>query len=514
MSDKLRWTLGWALAVYAAFRCAILVSGMTHVDDTCSMVALIQWQEIGFKNLFKLFRSWTSAPGSYLLTFPLLGFVRSPDAILWVGRGVSLAAWALGLGLTWQLLRSLQRLFKDKWTNSLSIGLFFWALASWRGFVESGQANNYAWTLAISAIMVGYFLGRLNVAPLGNDLSRGLREGLLLGLCLAFSYQSIPFFVAIFGALFIMRLLGVERGAWKEDAAALASFGFCTGLVYFAHLRHLQVPAGHPAWAEGFPAPGAELGTVALSILWGAWGAIQNVLAVLPWGKWTAGLASVALFVGLLGLLPSPQKSAQARVKLGLLILGMTLALTWVAGAATQRFPLGPSRHTYILQLPTLLLLGLGFMQVPDAARRVFFGALALAWLIFLPELVARTRNHVDLARIEALLDEHPDAIVANPSLAFTQDHLLLWKSRPDLRPRLYAGEQAALIGGPRPPTQLYLVSHRGPLDQPALDKLAKAGYSLTTLEERPPEGSWELAGNLNGGNGFYLYLAQRPEKI
>jgi hypothetical protein len=196
--------------------------------------------------------------------------------------------------------------------------------------------------------------------------------------------------------------------------------------------------------------------------------------------------------------------------------LVVLLVLIWSAGALLGRFPLSPTRHTFILQVPILLFAaaGLRHLRIPRLAAWALPVILIAACAWHLPVLWQGIRNQVDLGRIERALDAHPEAAMVSAPGDYSWDHMLLLKARPDFAPRLFREDLPELLAGrPRLFPELMLLSHRGPLGPSTRRRLEQAGLSrCQPLAAVEPQGSTELSANLNGGNGFYLILCRRSE--
>ena len=124
----LRVTGALLLAAYAALRLWALPRMMTHVDDIGPLVELLKAPQAGLHATWLRLRVWTYAPGAWAFTGPLVALARSPQQVLFAGRVVSLAAWALGLGLLAGLLRDLNRATQGRVAAGAGSMALLWGL--------------------------------------------------------------------------------------------------------------------------------------------------------------------------------------------------------------------------------------------------------------------------------------------------------------------------------------------------------------------------------------------------
>lgn len=503
------------LASYVAWRLSWLASVMTHVDDMGPVVDLILRSENAWpRRVLGAWRQWSYAPTQYFLMDLLLRFASEPQALVFAGRMAAFLAWMGGWALlAWILLRP-QAAGWAEWPLAVCALPLAWILLSWRGIIESSQAYTYAATLAVAVVLCW-----AACSEFAERLSRTVKGGALLGAILAVSvsvsYQAIFLGAAAWTAVALEALRRRERRALAPLLLAGLLFAVAAMVFYAAHLKAYAALARFPSWASsGYPP--AELGlAAAIEFLVCAWPAVlQNLTSIGPWGLPGNFIGVLALAAGLAGLAVGATRGALIPVERRLAMFAGLLALIWSAGALSGRFPLSPTRHTYVLQVPFLLLVASGVRHLP-VAQAVTWAAsalLAAVWAWHVPLLWRSIQNHVDLVRVEAAIDAHPAAAIASAPGDYSWDHMLLWRSRPDLRGRLYREEfPDLLMGRPRQFDELLLVSHRGALSPATREALAHAGYTeLRSLAAVPPTGSTELAGNPNGGNGFFLTLCRR----
>jgi hypothetical protein len=518
MTDRARALAGLGavlLAAYLALRLALLASVMTHVDDLGPLVDLMLHRGDGWpRRALNAWRQWSYAPLQYFLAEPLLRRVSSPAGLLFMGRLAAFLPWLAGWALlAWMLLKPKASGWAA-WPLAEAVLPLAWVLLSWRGLIESSQAYPYGATLLVAAGLTWVCCG-----PVGERLSRGLDGGALLGAALAvavaLNYQSLFFGAAAWIVLALEALRRRERGAALPLGLAGLLFAAAGLLFYAAHLKaYAGIPRFPPWAAAGYPALGAAWSD-APAFLLQAWPAVlQNLSSIGPWGLGGALLGLLSLAAGLAGLAWAAQHQALEAPERRLLLLCGLLAVVWSAGALAGRFPLSPTRHTFILQAPLLLLLaaGLRHWRLPRGLAWALPALLLAAWAWQAPRLWQSVRNRVDLARVEAALDAHPDAALASAPGDYTWDGMLLLRRRPGLEGRVFREEFPDLMQGrPRRFAELLLISHRGPLGPAARAALAQGGFrELKALEAVAPTGSTELSGDLNGGNGFYLTLCRR----
>ena len=210
---------------------------------------------------------------------------------------------------------------------------------------------------------------------------------------------------------------------------------------------------------------------------------------------------------------------ARASSQVGRLVTFTLCALgVFALGGLAGKFPFGPTRHTYVLQGPILLAFSAALSALAPAAPRRLqawlapLGTLALAGLVAAgyPGFEDSIRNHFDMEAIRALARSAPGRVVImNLPRSYTWEHHLLEDSFREPRFSMRSGEALWAASLKERPDAMVLFSHRAPLTETSRHELQQAGCTVRTVREIPPVGSTELMGNINGGNGYFLYEAR-----
>lgn len=506
-----------SLAVLCAFltwRLLMIGTVATHVDDLVPLAEHMR-QHGGhgtFSQIIELSRFYTYPPGQFLISLPLTRLAATPEDMLFWFRLPSFLFWMAGLLGGYWLLRSLLGGTNERLATLAILPVLF----SWRGIIESSQGYNYAAALPACVLIAALCLTergqRLHRHPAGAIVT-----GLLMGICCWFTYQAI--FIAA-ASLAYLGLRSIQRRSLRELLATLVAavaFAGPVWLVYHICLRYvLAFASGTPRWAGGVP--GSTLGQK-LTFPFRAWfEVVQNNFTFLPWGWPTVVLTSVVLAViaiGLICLICRREKSGSLLPVLGWVACVMVVFLV---GPYLGKFPLGATRHSFVLQWPLVLLWAAALSALPLSVS-TYRSIIVLASIVFvaaLPQLVERIRGRVDLRLIEHYLRRHPESRIVDSPGGFTWDFMLIAANDPERwLPRMRwhnqfsdIDEAAKFLAGTE---TSFMVSHRGPLGPETKDALRRAGFrQILSLSEIKPTGSNELSGNINGGNGFYFYELRR----
>jgi hypothetical protein len=340
--------------------------------------------------------------------------------------------------------------------------------------------------------------------------------GLLLGALTWLTYQATFLVAAGFLSVFLLQLLAWNKRGLLLTVVAGVAFTIPLSIVVATCLRRvLSFASGIPGWAPGVP--GAGLGAK-VTFAFAAWfNVLKNNLTFLPWGWPTTLIAAAAALVIVAGIsLIILDRNERARNLSTLLFLG-SVAVVFSCGAYLRQFPLGVTRHTFVLQIPVLLALGLGLSAFRISARSaiICLTSIVIVAAYFYPRVVFATQNRVNQSLIEAEFSTAPDARIVDLPGSFTWNITYLARSDPTRLERIRwnnqfrdIGEMARfLAGAPRS----FAVSHRAPMSDDFRKELLAAGvHEIHVLAAVAPIGSTELSGNLNGGNGFYFYQLDR----
>ncbi|MES2201830.1 MAG: hypothetical protein V4498_06235 [candidate division FCPU426 bacterium] len=478
----LKALLGILVVTWLGARFLALPKMMTHVDDIAELTDLLEVKDQSWRMRIKVLKPRTFAPGQFFATDLLLQRAHSPKAVLWMGRGVSFCFWLAGVLVFAGLLGKLG------WSWGLNWFLMAILLFSWRGIIESSQAYNYAAAFFSSSVILYVALSK-KIEGFGKTALTLLGLGALIGL----SYQAIFFSAAILGVLVIR---DGRRGLLRNGALGV---GLLVWIAFYYKIQIYQYadrPA-HPPWA---PYPH---GLKDLALGW--FQVFENNLTMLPWGWKTAAFTACLIALAAFGYFRRQEKISKP-----ILLVGLYLFSVWSAGALSLRFPCGATRHTFVLQPAVLLLLGAGLSAL-RFSNKTWLGlsaGLGILFLVHLPGFARGLENRVDLDEIERLLAEDPQLVAWDSENSFTRDPILLLSKHPDWKPRLRLGDFSKLKDLPQ---RVLLACHRGALAPATVTELESEGYQLRLLRKVEPLGSTELSGDINGGNGFYLYLAERP---
>lgn len=502
------WLLVVICVLFAA-RLMALTSFMTHVDDIGPLLDILRAEEEGLVAQVRQVRNWTYAPAQFLVQALFLRLADDHQGVLFWGRLPALIAWLLGLVASHHVLRwAFQR---RPWVADVVVAL---QAVSWRGIIESSQGHNYATMLAVSTAMLASFLregealqGPPRPVRTGSprDTLRLFALGLGLGCMAWVTYQALFVAAAGFLGLAALALSARRWDALPRQALLGVTFALPVSCVYLWHLRRVS-HRGIPGWIPDASPGGALDITPFLLRSWFA--ALQNDVTFLPWGPGSVGLAGLVLVVIALGAArwirarrPLTRRGRAAVV----FLLGVLLVFS--AGPVLRLFPLGSTRHSYALQVPILFALGCGLHLVgigPRLTRIVavivlISGALTTTW-----RLLPATASRLDLDEVERLVADDPDLVVLGAD--WTWDHMLLLRAHPEWADRLHVIEARPALGALGPDRLLVLDHRRRPTA--LLQELVERGYGeRETLQEVQPTGSTELIGDINGGNGAFVYL-------
>ena len=486
-----------------------LKSTATHVDGLLPLGSYL-WLHAGEGNLLNIFflsRDYTYPPGQYLLTLPLLSWVQSYQDVLFWFRLPSLLAWTAGLGGAFLLVHRV--LGPRGLLPALAVSVL--ALFSWRGWIEGSQGYVYASTFPLTAMMAFFVLTESGRRWLADPLP-AFGIGIIWGISLWFSYQML--FVAAASFAFI-GLRSLHRRSGREitgTIAAAAGFGIPAAIVYHQILRTvLQWASGTPSWAGGLPMDGIRGGMTFPLTAW--FEVVQSNFSFMPWG-WPSKVFAFGWLLLVAGGLFRVWRNKALRTSCGSALWWLVaIVVVFTAGPYLGKFPLGATRHSFVLTVPMLLATAIA-LRGYNFSGRAYSGGLVVGAVVFAVNFLPfweRTRNHVDLQLLHDEMQAAPSARMVDLPGSYTWDHVLLaWKS-PQMLDRLKRSADLKADADwenwvTETPT-CFLLSHRAPLSSVDRERLLVAGAGrIETLAEQPPVGGTELAGIINGGNGFYLY--------
>lgn len=507
---RLHCLLWIAIAGYVGFRVAWLNEFMTHVDDILPLTELIRQRLNPFSpsDLIRLSAFYTYPPGQFAVSLPLAWTAADFETALTLFRLPSLIFWLGGLALFWRVLRSL-------WPETPAIQHTFvilLGLVSWRGFIESSQGYNYGATTLVVATAMALTLTAGGRAWLVRNVGTAFAGGLLLGALTWLTYQALFVCAATLGGYALCALVQRDwRRFWLTIPLGLGFAGPFAAVAWLC-LRHvLAYASGVPGWGRGVP--GSSLAERLTFPFVGWFDVLQNNLTFVPWGRGSlviGGIAAVVIVGGLAWVLLRPA-TRSASLPLVCFLAGIVAVFT--AGPYLKKFFLGPTRHTFVLQLPILLAMALA-LNTTRVPERVWKGTIAVVLALagwFMPQLLRQTRNHVDYRLIAHYLAANPEARIVDLPGSFTWEFTYLGRRDPRALERMRwnnqfpnATELAAFLGQS---SRSFIVSHRAPPSEAMRSALKLAGFrELVPLAEIAPTGSTELIGNINGGNGFYFY--------
>lgn len=510
--------LGWmllALAVaYVGFRVAWLNDFMVHVDDIVPLSEAIRQNinPFSFADITKLSSFYTYPPGQFYLSLPLALLAPDYPTALLLFRLPSLLLWFAGLIVLWKVLRAL---WPEQPASHAGV-IVLLALGSWRGFIESSQGYTYASAFLMTGVFAWFTLTPGGRSWLVRGPFAAFSTGVLLGLFSWLTYQTVFITAAAFGGYLILALF--QRDWRRIGLAILTGLGFAGPFAWVAWkcLRHvLSFASGTPGWAPGLP--GSTLGEKLLFPFRGWFDVLQANLTFVPWGLGSQIVATVATGIILAGLVFILLRVESLRRHSQVLWFLAAVLVIFTAGPFFRQFPLGPTRHTFVLQVPVLLAvaLGLSAWRLPRWLLAATTAIIATLTLCFMPALLKRTGNHVDFALIEHYFHSNPQSRIVDLPASFTWDITYLARDDQKALDRIRWNNQFANVDElaaflAAAPTS-YLVSHRGPINDATREAMLRAGFiRIRPLAEIPPLGSTEIAKNFNGGNGFFFYALER----
>jgi hypothetical protein len=400
--------------------------------------------------------------------------------------------------------------------------LTVWMALTLRGIVESSQGYNYAGGLPCSVFLLWLFSSSRGFGWLTEPkkLWIPILTGLAAGATCWFSYQCLFLALAGFATLGVVNLWQRNFAAFKGIILAGVAFSAVFGAVYHATLKYTlkNVSVTGGSWAGGLP---GEALADKIKFVPTAWfGVIEsNSSVVLPSA---VSVAIAAMFVGLLvfGMVRLVKtKQLDATTVRVLLFVGLVILL-WTALAFLKKAPLSQSRHTYILQFPLILALGIALRSIP-MPRKVF--ALGVALLVAgfaagAPAFWRSIENRFDEPGIKKLLVENPNAYLIQYRGGSSLDMFLLFREHPEWQQRVFDGTWAwpqimqQLAGAP-PQITVYTYGMQAPITEEGIAAAKAAGFNVVTLQNVPPVGSVEpWRKDQYVGNGFYLYQLERAK--
>jgi hypothetical protein len=501
--------VGVGLGIYVLFRLVALPDFLIHVDEFLPLAGLHFFgrSASSVKDIVALSRGYTYPPLQFLVSLPLSSWADDLRWTMFLFRLPSLVLWLGGIALLWKVLRGL-------WPETERVRLAVpvaLALVSTRGFVESSQGYNYASVVLIGAIMA-WTLTDQGFRRITTNLWWSGGTGIALGCLVWLSYQTVFLAGAAFVAMMLPALTARNWGEVKRVVGIIGGFAVPTLVVAVLCLRPAMAHAsGTPDWARGLPGD-STIGQFVFPF--GAWlEVLQNVLTMVPWGTGSLAVAAIGAVVILWGACRAVRGPRPPADRARLWIFLGTVAAGFTVGPYLNLFPLGGTRHTFVLQVPVLLALAAGLAELRFGPRtlKVALAAICVAGAISLPGLVERTRYHVDFALLESLIHGNPGSRVVDLPGAFTWEHSYLAKSDPSARSRLQwhiwlegdAGVADYLAGTP----VSFAISNSGPMTPAMWKLLAERGKTIEELRAIPPTGSNELSSHYRSGeNGFYLY--------
>ncbi|MEY4388118.1 MAG: hypothetical protein RLY20_3401 [Verrucomicrobiota bacterium] len=459
---------------------------------------------------------WSYAPAQFFLTKELVKFAKNYTELLFYGRLPSLLLWYAGVLLAFWVFRQL--LGDDQLL--LSVALTIWTAFTLRGFVESNQSYNYAGGLPCSVFLLWLFVSKRGFAWLTepNRLWMPIIAGLVAGMTGWFSYQC-PFLVAggflMLGAVCLLRK---NFAAFKGIIAAGIAFTVVIAWIWDAALKetvkNVSVTGG--SWAGGVPTGSFGEKLLFLPKAW--FGVIEsNFSVVLPS---IASVAIAAVFVALLaiGLVRIAKAKQLDPIAVRALVFAAFILIVWTGLAFLNKAPLSQSRHTYILQFPLLLVLGIALKYLP-VPRKVFVAAAALlvaGFAVGAPAFWRSVENRFDEPAIKKLLVENPNAYLIQYRGGSSLDMFLLFREHPEWQQRVIDGTWAwpqimqQLAGAP-PQITVYTYGMQAPITDEAKAIAKNAGFEIVPLQDIAPIGSVEpWRADQYVGNGFHLYKLER----
>lgn len=484
---------------------------------------------------------WSYAPAQFYLTEQLVKYAKDYTSLLFWGRLPSLLLWYGGLLLAFWTLR--QVLGKSQ--LALSAVLTIWAAFTLRGILESSQGYNYAGSLPCSVFLLWLF-----VSPRGfvwmtepKRLWIPLLAGLAAGLTGWFTYQS-PF-IAMGGFLMLGAVSLWQRNfaAFKGIIPAGLAFSAVIGWVWVKALSQtvkiVSVTGG--SWAGGLP--GDSLAEK-LKFLPTAWFKVveSNFSIVLPSvaSVVIATIAVALLFFGLARLVKSKRLDP---VEVRALAFVALIVVIWSGLAYLKKSPLSQTRHTYILQFPLLLLLGVALKYLPVPRRVYAIGAAVIVagFAAGAPVFWRSVKNHFDAPGLGKILTEDPNSLVLQYPGGSCLDYFLMIREHPEWGLRVadgtwqWAGYMQFLASSklqikawPQPDwnapgfsitpylatsgsVSVYLIGVQTNILQRDMDICAANGFKVVPVQDIAPVGSVEpWRKDEYVGNGFHLYKLER----
>lgn len=465
-----------------------------------------------------LMRQWSYAPAQFYLTKELVKFAKDYTGLLFYGRLPSLLLWYVGVLLAFWAFRQLL----GKSQLALSAALTIWTAFTLRGIVESSQGYNYAGSLPCSALLLWLFISPRGFAWLTEPkrIWIPVLAGLAAGATCWFSYQCL--FNAMGGFLMLGAISLWQRNfaAFKGIIPAGLAFSAVFGTVYNATLKYtlknVSVTGGN--WAGGLP--GDSL-VEKLKFLPTAWFQVieSNFSFVLPS---IASVAIAAVFLVLLvaGLVRLVKSKRLDAVELRALAFVALIVVIWTGLAYLKKAPLSQSRHTYILQFPLLLGLGLAlkFLPVPRRVYGIGAAVILIGFAAGAPAFWRSIENRFDEPGIKKLLTENPNSYLIQYRGGSSLDMFLLFREHPEWQQRVIDGTWAwpnimqQLASAP-PQITVYTYGMQAPITDEAIVAAKSAGFKVVPLQDIAPVGSvepWRKEQYV--GNGFHLYKLEKGQ--
>ena len=508
---KIKAVLLVAAVVFLLLRLYFLPLAMTTWDDTGSIDTVAR-NPNHISPVVLMRQNWSFAPGQYFLTSALVRFAHDYTSLLFWGRLSSLLIWCAGLGLAYASFRHL--LGKEYLVMRASLAV--WMAISLRGLFDSSQAYNYVCAMPCSVLLAWLFVSPAGFAWLTEPrrLWRPALAGFAAAMLCWLTFQSL--FIGLGGFLMLGTLCLWKRNfaAFKGIMAAGIAYSAVFWFVYSISLKY--VTSRGIGWPGGIPGDSLTDKLVFLPVAW--FRVLENVFTFVLPPVGSAIVAAIVLTLAVWGFIRLAKAKRRDAVEMRILAFGAVLAIVWSGAAYAKLFPLSPTRHTYVLQFPLMLCLGVAMKYLRFSWRTYAIGTSIMVgvFAVSAPATWRSVKNQWDVAGVTKLLSDDPNSLLLQYPGGSCLDFLLLLREHPEWQTRVADGTwnwpayMQHLAAAPAY-ISIYSVGVESAMGEKNTVAAEAAGFKVVLVKEIAATGTIEpWRSQYYPLNGFRLYKLER----
>jgi branched-subunit amino acid transport protein len=511
---------------------------MTSIDDI-GWVALALLEDHALAAASKVSTIFTYAPLQFFLGYPLYHGASDWNELIWKTRFLSFFLGCLGIGIIGLVYNQMMPL--KKILSYTILFPFMLIILNYRGIIEAGQAYNYA-SVIPSVALLALVVRKLFID--GGDAKQNWRiyflYAVISSILIWFSYQLL-FFVFINTAYLVYHLLLLRRNSLElsvPNAKYIASRVLILIIVFISAftlynsflLHNLESNRSVTGWAlqdipnyENFK--GLETISYLTKYIFDLYLKLFSYsfclflpndfpYLVKPFGIVLGCIAISPIFFG--SKIYKRNKYFKHLINLHLFFLVASLLLN-----LAQKIPMGSTRHSYIYQFSLSLFILNGMYSILDFAKEklepinIKYAFYSLMWIVFfaycsqISSLNVSTKEQYDLQKLHDLAKKYNAKFIIEDEA--TVSALISFQLNKKPLDHL-SGVKVLQI----PLTKDQIKNLSFPVI--VSSHIQNCNHCLAYLgnhRERmnlisvPPQGSTELVGNINGGNGFFVMLVR-----